>query len=80
MKGQTYIVARTPTNVADSVLVTTRGAVALVVANPTRSRFSAGHGDGDGGAARSRRQRDLDRAATFSSSDDKIASVSASGS
>ena len=80
VKGQTYIVARTPTNVADSVLVTTRGAVALVVANPTSLSIFRG-----ATATVTAELRDpagnviLDRTATFSSSDDKIASVSAGG-
>ena len=35
VKGQTYIVARTPADFADSLLVTTRGAVAAILPTPT---------------------------------------------
>jgi uncharacterized protein YjdB len=80
LSGQTYIVARTPTNVADSVLVTTRGAVIEVVASPSSLSLFRGASAAVSVVARDPAGNTLaERPATFSSSDDKIASVSTTG-
>ncbi|HEY4303323.1 MAG TPA: Ig-like domain-containing protein [Gemmatimonadaceae bacterium] len=80
VKGQTYIVARTPANIADSILVTTRGAVATVVPTPTSisifrgatANLSAEVRDPSGAVI-------SDRPPTFATANASIATVSAAG-
>jgi len=80
LKAATYIVARTPANLADSILITTRGAVAQIVATPpsitmfrgTTANVTAAMRDSVGTVI-------TDRVPTFATSDDKIATVSAAG-
>jgi uncharacterized protein YjdB len=81
LTGQTYIVARTPANLADSLLIKTRGAVAQVIATPASISLLRG-----GTSTITAEVRDpsgtliADRAPTFTSSDDRIATVTAAGS
>lgn len=80
VSGQTYIVARTPTNVADSVLVTARGAVIEIAATPASVTLFRGATSTISVVARDPAGNALaDRAITFASSNDKIASVSTVG-
>ena len=80
VKGATYIVARTPANLADSILITTRGAVAQIVADPTSLSIFRG-----ASSQMTVRLTDpagtviTDRPVTFTSSDEKVATVTATG-
>jgi hypothetical protein len=80
VKGQTYIVARTPANFADSLLVTTRGAIAAIIPTPTSISLFRG-----ATATMSAEVHDpsgtviTDRAPAFTSSDEKVATVTAAG-
>ncbi|HEY4303324.1 MAG TPA: Ig-like domain-containing protein [Gemmatimonadaceae bacterium] len=80
VRGQTYIVARTPANVADSVLVTTRGAVSQIVATPTSISMFRGATTTVSAEIRDPAGTVIaDRKPTFTSADQKIATVNVDG-
>ncbi len=80
VKGQTYIVARTPADFADSLLVTTRGAVAAILPTPTSlTLFRGATGTVSAEVRDPSGSVITDRPPTFTTSDDKVATVSATG-
>jgi hypothetical protein len=80
VKGTTYIVARTPGNLADSMLITARGAVAQIVATPTSLSMFRGATANVATEMRDPAGTVLsDRPPAFASSNGDVATVSAAG-
>ena len=80
LKGATYIVARTPANFADSILITTRGGVAQVVATPSSITMFRGATANVTAELRDSAGTVIsDRTATFATSNANVATVSTTG-